>query len=71
MIRESARLARRRKRGYLQPERDRTVIRETDLHVRPELVAELGLAIDNGRRLEAALARLGRELVLRRRGGGS
>ncbi len=41
------------------------------MHVRPELVAELRLAIDNGRRLEAALTRLGRELVLRRRGGGS
>lgn len=38
------------------------------MHVRPEFVPELKQAIENGRLLEAALVRLGRELVLRSRG---
>ena len=37
------------------------------LHVRPEFVPELRRAIANGRKLEAALVRLGREAVLRSR----
>jgi hypothetical protein len=39
------------------------------MHVRPEFVPELRLALSNGRKLEDALARLGREAVLRSRGG--
>jgi hypothetical protein len=38
------------------------------MHVRPEFVPELKQAIENGRALEAALVRLGREAVLRSRG---
>ncbi|MGI5867914.1 MAG: DUF6788 family protein [Kiritimatiellia bacterium] len=38
------------------------------MHVRPEFVAELRQAIENGRKLEESLVRLGREAVLRSRG---
>lgn len=39
------------------------------MHVRPEFVPALRQAIANGRKLEELLARLGREAVLRSRGG--
>ena len=37
------------------------------MHVRPGQVPEIRLAIENGRKLDAALPRLGREAVLRHR----
>jgi len=37
------------------------------MHVRPGQVAEIRLAIENGREFEAKLTRLGREAVLRHR----
>ena len=40
------------------------------MHVRPGFVPELRRAIENGRKLEAVLVRLGREAVLRNRGAG-
>jgi len=39
------------------------------LHVRPEFVVQLRQAIENGRRLERMLTRLGRDYVKRLRGG--
>jgi hypothetical protein len=38
------------------------------MHVRPDFVPVLRQAIEHGRKLEAALVRLGREAVLRSRG---
>ena len=43
-------------------------VRCTSLHVRPDFVPVLRQAIENGRKLEALLVRLGREAVLRSRG---
>ena len=40
------------------------------MHVRPGFAGELRLAIANGRRMEELLVRLGREAVMRSRGGG-
>ncbi len=39
------------------------------MHVRPDFVPVLRQAIEHGRKLEAALVRLGREAVLGSRGG--